>query len=62
MRRGRRIGTAGHLGKNFAKEFEATPDRQFIGLDACKKAMDCLKPGDVVILTTPSAFRWVHFK
>jgi predicted dehydrogenase len=23
--------------------------------------MDCLKPGDVVILTTPVAFRWVHF-
>ncbi len=36
-------------------------DRQFIGFDAYKKAMDCLKPGDVVILTTPPAFRWVHF-
>src|SRR5213595_507623 len=23
--------------------------------------MDCLKPGDIVILTTPPAFRWVHF-
>jgi predicted dehydrogenase len=23
--------------------------------------MDCLRPGDVVILTTPPAFRWVHF-
>ena len=23
--------------------------------------MDCLKPGDVVILATPPAFRWVHF-
>src|SRR5436305_560967 len=23
--------------------------------------MDCLKRGDVVILTTPPAFRWVHF-
>ncbi len=36
-------------------------DRRFIGWDAYKKAMDCLKPGDVVILTTPPAFRWVHF-
>src|SRR5207247_5273696 len=36
-------------------------DRKFIGFDAYKKAMDCLKPGDVVILTTPPAFRWVHF-
>jgi len=24
--------------------------------------MDCLKAGDVVILATPPAFRWVHFK
>jgi len=36
-------------------------DRKFIGFDAYKKAMDALKPGDVVILTTPLAFRWVHF-
>ncbi len=36
-------------------------DRKFIGFDAYKKAMDCLKPGDVVILATPPAFRWVHF-
>ncbi len=24
--------------------------------------MDCLSPGDIVILTTPAAFRWVQFK
>ena len=36
-------------------------DRKFIGFDAYKKAMDCLKPGDVAIFTTPLAFRWVHF-
>ena len=30
-------------------------------LDACKKALDCLKPGDVAIFATPPAFRWVHF-
>jgi len=36
-------------------------DRKFIGFDGYKKAMDCLKKGDVVILTTPLAFRWVHF-
>jgi predicted dehydrogenase len=35
--------------------------RKFIGFSAYKKAMDCLKPGDVVILATPPAFRWVHF-
>jgi predicted dehydrogenase len=36
-------------------------DRQFLGFDAYKKAMDCLKPGDVAIFATPPAFRWVHF-
>lgn len=36
-------------------------ERQFLGFDAYKQAMDCLKPGDVVILTTPPAFRWVHY-
>ncbi len=36
-------------------------DRKFIGFDGYRKAMDCLKPGDVVILTTPLAFRWVMF-
>ena len=36
-------------------------ERQFIGFEAYKQAMDCLKPGDVAILTTPPAFRWVQF-
>ena len=37
------------------------PDgRKFVGFDAYQKAMDCLRPGDVVILATPPAFRWVH--
>jgi len=36
-------------------------DRRFVGLDGYKKAMDCLRPGDVAIFTTPPAFRWVHF-
>jgi predicted dehydrogenase len=37
------------------------PDRQFVGFDGYKKAMDVLKPGDIVILATPPGFRWVHF-
>ncbi len=36
-------------------------ENKFIGFDGYKKAMDLLSPGDVVILTTPLAFRWVHF-
>jgi predicted dehydrogenase len=49
------------IGRHFAKQMEVPEDRQFIGFDAYQKAMDCLKPGDVVILATPPAFRWVHF-
>lgn len=52
--------------ENLTKAFPATVDvpeeRQFIGFEGYKQAMDALKPGDVVILTTPPAFRWVHFK
>ncbi len=44
-----------------ASQVEVPPDRQFLGFDAYRRAMDILKPGDVVILTTPVAFRWVHF-
>ena len=44
-----------------AARMDVPADRQFIGFDAYKKAMDSLRPGDVVILATPPAFRWVHF-
>ncbi len=44
-----------------ASQVEVPQDRAFLGFDAYQKAMDCLRPGDVVILTTPVAFRWVHF-
>ena len=49
------------LNERFRSQIEVPKDRQFIGFDAYKKAIDCLKPGDVVILATPPAFRWVHF-
>lgn len=49
------------LKQKFASQVDVPPDRQFLGFDANQKAMDCLKPGDIVILTTPPAFRWVHF-
>ncbi len=44
-----------------AGEVDVPDDRKFIGFDAYRKAMDCLKPADVAILGTPPAFRWVHF-
>ncbi|MCU0913867.1 MAG: Gfo/Idh/MocA family oxidoreductase [Planctomycetes bacterium] len=45
-----------------ASQIEVPPERRFLGFDAYQKAMDCLGPGDVVILATPVAFRWVHFR
>ena len=49
------------LNQSFPSKVEVPSDRQFIGFDAYKHAMDSLRPGDIVILTTPPAFRWVHF-
>jgi len=40
---------------------DVPPERTFDGFDAYKKAMDTLDPGDVVLLTTPPAFRPLHF-
>jgi predicted dehydrogenase len=58
--RARLAGSLNQLQKK-GSQVDVPRDRQFIGFDAYKKAMDCLKPGDVVILATPPAFRWVHF-
>src|SRR5215510_3284490 len=49
------------LKKQCGDRLDVPADRKFIGFDGYKKAMDCLKAGDVVILTTPPAFRWVGF-
>ena len=49
------------ISRQFKDKVDVPQDRRFIGFDGYKKVMDALKPGDVVILTTPLAFRWVHF-
>ena len=54
-------GRHGVLKKMFGDQIDVPKDRQFVGFDAYKKAMDCLRPGDIVVLTTPPAFRWPHF-
>ncbi len=50
------------LKNSFAAQMDVPEDRRFIGFDAYQKAIDCLNKGDVVILTTPVAFRWPHFR
>jgi predicted dehydrogenase len=49
------------LSTQFPNEVDVPKNRQFIGFEAYKDAIDCLGPGDVAIFTTPLAFRWVHF-
>ena len=46
---------------SLADRIDVPPERRFAGFDGYQKAMDCLRPGDVAIFTTPPVFRWVHF-
>jgi predicted dehydrogenase len=50
------------LSRKFGSQVDVPEDRRFVGFDGYQKAMDNLRPGDVVILATPPVFRWVHFK
>lgn len=43
------------------EQIEVPPERQFIGLEGFKHAIDSLATGDLVLLTTPPAFRPIHF-
>ena len=54
--------TYANLSGRYLAQMDLPPERQFVGFDAYKQAIDCLRPGDVVILATPPAFRWPHFK
>ncbi|MHB9045518.1 MAG: Gfo/Idh/MocA family protein [Pirellulales bacterium] len=46
----------------FPKQVEVPKERQFLGFDAYKQAIDALGPGDVVLLTTPAGFRPMHLE
>lgn len=50
------------LKKQFPEKMQATPDRQFLGFDAFKRAIDALPKNGVVVLTTPPAFRPIHLE
>jgi predicted dehydrogenase len=50
------------LKSQFPEQVDVPPDRRALGFEAYRQVMDALKPGDVVILATPPAFRWVHFQ
>ncbi|UCF14583.1 MAG: Gfo/Idh/MocA family oxidoreductase [Phycisphaerales bacterium] len=50
------------LSKQFGDRVDVPPERRFIGFDAYRKAVDCLRPGDVMIQATHSAFRPTHIR
>jgi predicted dehydrogenase len=45
------------LTEKFKDRVDVPPDRRFIGFDAYRNAIDCLRPGDVAMLTGYSGFR-----
>jgi predicted dehydrogenase len=49
-----------HLSEEYSRQMDVPPERRFVGFDAYQKAIDCLRPGDVALLTTYPAFRVVH--
>lgn len=51
-----------NLSKQFPKQVEVPPERQFIGMDGYKKAIDLIAPGGVALLTTPPGFRPIHLE
>jgi predicted dehydrogenase len=52
----------GNLSSSHAGQMDVPPERRFLGFDGYRKALDCLRPGDIAISATPPAFRWVHFQ
>ena len=42
-------------------KLDVPSENKFVGFDAYKKAMDQLRPGDIVALATPLAFRPLHY-
>ncbi|MFA6543376.1 MAG: Gfo/Idh/MocA family oxidoreductase [Limisphaerales bacterium] len=50
------------LSAKFGASMDVPPDRRFLGFDAYRHAIDCLRPGDVALLTTHAAFRAPHLE
>ncbi len=50
------------LSKALGDRVDAPPERRFLGFDAYRHAIDCLRPGDVALLTTFSSFRAQHLE
>jgi predicted dehydrogenase len=51
-----------NLSAMFGSQVDVPPERQFVGFDAFKQAIDSLDQADVVLLATPPAFRPIHLE
>ncbi len=49
-----------NLSKKFPKQVDVPKDRQFLGIEGFRKAIDVIAPGGVALLATPPAFRPIH--
>jgi len=54
--------TLGQLRDRFGKQVDVPPDRQCLGFNGFRQAIDSLDSGDVVLLATPPAFRPLHLE
>jgi len=52
----------GALSEMYGDRIDVPDDRKFLGFDAYKQAIDCLRPGDILIQATHSAFRAHHIE
>ena len=48
------------LSKQFQAQVEVPKERQFLGMDGYRRAIDAIAPGGLVLLATPPAFRPMH--
>jgi len=55
-------GSLKSLAHEFGPAIDVPADRQFVGFDAYRQAINCLRPGDVALLTTHSGFRPTHLE
>src|SRR5512139_3451583 len=50
------------LNQGLSEWIDVPPERRFLGFDAYRHAIDCLRPGDVALLATHAAFRAPHLE
>jgi predicted dehydrogenase len=56
----RMAASLGSLQEKFSDQVKVSGDRKFIGFDAYRKAIDCLRRGDIALCTTRAYIRPVH--